>query len=181
MVVIRNNFWLWLMVLALATTSQTSAQEPPAIADLEKQLVAAVAKVEKSVVAVARVRKDKHEPGGGLARLEKLLRPSEEDGAATPAELGAGVIVDPRGLVLTTYHLLGDAREFEHRVHSAGCRGNGIAAATGDREENAGKRGQAENEPRRTGDHRLPSGQARRAGSRARARNAQIAPYDIWS
>jgi serine protease Do len=107
-------------LLALVTVG-ASAQEatlPAAIAELEQQLVAAVAKAEPSLVAVARVRKTGRDAGGGLARLQRLLAPSEESAeqGAAPAELGTGVIVDPRGLILTTYHLLGEAPEHDYAV-----------------------------------------------------------------
>lgn len=110
-------FFAWLSeLLSLAGLAQET-QVAPSVVDLERQIVSAVEKAGPAVVAVARVRKQG--PGeGGLARLEKLLMPSEEAAAesSTPADFGAGVIIDARGLVLTTYHLLGNPKENEYAV-----------------------------------------------------------------
>jgi serine protease Do len=103
-----------------------------AAAALEKNLVAAIAKAEKSVVAVARVRKDR---SGETFRLE--LRPDPFDRAPVlsaapqptdpdfiPNEYGSGVVVDRRGLILTAYHGLGEDSEYyvttcERKVYKA--------------------------------------------------------------
>lgn len=116
----------WCLHLALfgavvGAARGSQAQElavPAAVADLEKQLIAAVEKAGPSLVAVTRMRKVGRDAGAGLARLERLLMPSEEavnEGAA-PAEFGTGVIVGSHGLILTTYHLLGDPQEHEFGV-----------------------------------------------------------------
>jgi serine protease Do len=108
---------LLLALVAVDALAQEAAL-PAGVAELEQQLIAAAAKAEPSLVAIARVRKTGRDEGGGLARLQRLLTPSEEspEQAAAPAELGAGVIVDPRGLILTTYHLLGAAKEHDYAV-----------------------------------------------------------------
>jgi serine protease Do len=86
---------------------------------LEKQLVQAIASAEQGVVAIARVRKPS-DPGA-------LARPPFEDGfpgappSATdpnfiPNEYATGVVIDPDGLILTTYHVLGDPDENDYYV-----------------------------------------------------------------
>lgn len=83
---------------------------------LETQIVAATEKARPAVVAVARIRKAASGPNG-FARLERLLKPSV-DGADSfaPAELGTGVIVDGRGLVLTTCHSLSGVKDSDYAV-----------------------------------------------------------------
>lgn len=101
------------LILAAATAS---AQEPSgleAAAVLESSLTHAIAAAEKSVVAIARVRK---EPPGDSVRLEYRPdpfgnRPALPDPNFVPNEYGTGVIVDRRGLVLTAAHVLGDEND----------------------------------------------------------------------
>ncbi len=116
------------VVLALATTA--SAQEPTgleAAATLERSLERTIAGTEKSVVAIARVRKD--QPGDSV-RLEVRPDPFGSQIAPTdpnfvPNEYGAGVVVDRHGLVLTAAHVLGDENDSyfittsERRVYRA--------------------------------------------------------------
>ena len=109
------------LAVALAA-SALHAQEPSglgAAAAIENALVQSIASAEKSVVAVARVRK---EQGGDSVRLE--LRPdafgrrlsigsppSPTDPSFVPNEYGTGVVVDRRGLILTACHVLGDEND----------------------------------------------------------------------
>ncbi len=85
---------------------------------MEARLVEAIATAEKSVVAIARVRKEK--PG---ERLPAELRPNPfgrgplwvpkpTDPDFVPQEFASGVVVDARGLVLTVYHVLGEDSEY---------------------------------------------------------------------
>ncbi len=107
-----------------------AAEEPSgleAAAALENSLVKAIAGAEKSVVAIARVRK---EQPGESARREFRPHPFGDEIAPTdpsfvPNEYGAGVVVDRRGLVLTAAHVLGDENDSyyittaERRVYRA--------------------------------------------------------------
>jgi serine protease Do len=90
-----------------------------AAAAIENALVQTISAAEKSVVAVARVRK---EQSGESVRLE--LRPDAfgrrlsvgrplppTDPNFVPNEYGAGVVVDRRGLILTASHVLGDEND----------------------------------------------------------------------
>ncbi|MCA9163282.1 MAG: trypsin-like peptidase domain-containing protein [Planctomycetales bacterium] len=89
------------------------AQESPVddpVAVVQKAVTDAIAKAESSVVAIARVRKreKKFDPTG------VSIDPSSTD--FIPQHFGAGVVVDPQGLILTTYHLLGDPEKFDYIV-----------------------------------------------------------------
>jgi S1-C subfamily serine protease len=103
-----------------------------AVAAIEKVLVDTIARNEKSVVAIARVRKE--QPGENLhfefrpdafgRRLGQTspLRPTDPN--FVPNEYGTGVVVDRRGLILTAYHVLGEDSEYyvttsERKVYAA--------------------------------------------------------------
>jgi serine protease Do len=70
---------------------------------MERALVDVIARCERSVVAVARARKD--------VVADKLTDPT-----FIPNEFGTGVIVDRRGLVLTNLHVLGDPEANHYAV-----------------------------------------------------------------
>ena len=99
--------------------------QSPAKADLaaalEQSLVEAIARAEKSVVAIARVRKER--PGEavrweprpdpfGAGRSLGLSAPRPTDPEFVPNEFAAGVVVDRRGSVVTVGHLLEDDCEY---------------------------------------------------------------------
>src|SRR5208282_3591741 len=107
------------MLLALTLPGTVRGDDPAglaAVAVIENSLVQTIAAAEKSVVAVARVRK---EPPGDSVRLE--FRPDPfgrrlamaaplppTDPSFVPNEYGTGVVVDRRGLILTACHVLGE-------------------------------------------------------------------------
>lgn len=112
-------------LLAVLSASPLSAQAPDsgieAAAAMEKALVGVIAKAEKSVVAIARVRRER--PGellnlevrpdafGGMrAVASPALRPGDPD--FVPNQYATGVVVDPRGHVLTVYHALGEDSDY---------------------------------------------------------------------
>ena len=70
---------------------------------MERTLVDVIARCERSVVAIARARKN--------VGAEKLTDPT-----FIPNEFGTGVIVDRRGLVLTNLHVLGDPEDNHYAV-----------------------------------------------------------------
>ena len=87
---------------------------------MEKVLVTAIARAEKSVVAIARVRK---EQPGEVIRLEprpdpfgrrpaSIGGPEPTDPDFIPNEFATGVVVDRRGLILTVYHALGEQSDY---------------------------------------------------------------------
>lgn len=94
-----------------------TAQEPSglqAAIAMESLLVEAIAKAEKSVVAVARLRKPTSDASPAADLLEGLggegadlfSDPTRPD--FVPHDFGSGVVIDSRGLILTTYHVVGD-------------------------------------------------------------------------
>jgi S1-C subfamily serine protease len=105
------------------------AQEPPsgidAAAAMEKVLVDVIGRTEKSVVAIARVRREKPgetfqlelrpDPFGRRPAPMSLAQPTDPD--FIPNEYGAGVVVDRRGLVLTAYHVLGEDSDYYVTTH----------------------------------------------------------------
>ena len=100
---------------ASAALAQDKAASPlEAVAALEQVVVEAIAKAEKSVVAIARIRK------GGEGPLVSPLEPPpierfQGDADPTspgfvPSEFGTGVVIDAKGLIVTNYHVLGDVK-----------------------------------------------------------------------
>ena len=114
------------------------AQESPsgldAAAAIEKTFVDVIARTEKSVVAIARVRRERL---GEVFQLElrpdpfgrrpmPLAPPQPTDPDFIPNEYAAGVFVGP-GLVLTAAHVLGDESDYyvttiQHKVYKATVR-----------------------------------------------------------
>lgn len=87
-------------VLAQPGSGIAIAQEPTGLQmalAMEELLVEAIAKAEKSVVAISRVPRG--ERGGG-----DTLEPTDPD--FVPDVFGSGVIIDRRGYILTNAHLL---------------------------------------------------------------------------
>ncbi len=95
-----------------------------AAAAIERTLVDVIARCEKSVVAIARVRKD--QPGETFsleARPDPFGRrpvapadPDPTDPDFIPNEYGTGVVIDRAGLILTAYHVLGENSEYYVRT-----------------------------------------------------------------
>ena len=101
---------------------------------MEKVLVEAIARGEKSVVAIARVRKERAERDVPLRVASRSVRPPPERGppvrsrpirASFPASTAAGVVVDRRGLILTAYHVLGEESDYYVTTRSGRCIGRG--------------------------------------------------------
>src|SRR5262245_21234480 len=121
---IRSRLCLAALVsepLILFAPAATTAQEPApsgleAAAALEKAVVDAIAKAEKSVVAIARVRKDGSDPAVPRDVDQPRLPPpvpevsDPTDPDFVPSEFGTGVVIDAKGLIVTNYHVLGDTK-----------------------------------------------------------------------
>jgi serine protease Do len=108
------------------------AQEISGTVALEQSLVVAIARAERSVVAVARVRKEqpgelfpleiRPDPFGRSPLLPAAPQPTDPD--FLPNEYASGVIVDSGGLILTSYRVLADDSEYyvttaDHRIYKA--------------------------------------------------------------
>ncbi len=112
------------LVGVLAANAPAQERSPTgleAAAALEQAVIEAVARAEKSVVAIARVRRDGSRPAaGGEAdplippRLPDVVDPTDPDFA--PSEFGSGVVIDAKGLIVTNYHVLGDTKSADYFV-----------------------------------------------------------------
>jgi serine protease Do len=103
----------WCPVLAEETTRLQAA------AALEDALSSAIAQGEKSVVAIARVKRSDHDLNSrldfqpdsfGRLRSNNLPQPGEHD--FIPNEYATGVVVDASGLILTANHVLRDDSDY---------------------------------------------------------------------
>lgn len=82
---------------------------PRAALAIENAFVRAIAAAEKSVVAVARLRK----------RTDPIPQDPAQPGFV-PDEYGTGVVVSRDGLILTAYHVIGNPDENDYAVWVAG-------------------------------------------------------------
>jgi serine protease Do len=129
-----------LLILSSTLTSPARAQvshsAAEATAAIEKVLVDVIARSEKSVVAIARVRREtaadrlplENRPDPFGRRTLPPIPPQPTDPDFVPNEYGTGVVVDRRGLILTAYHLLGDDSDyyvttFGHKTYRATIKG----------------------------------------------------------
>jgi len=114
----------WLKLIALfavlvLATGRSFGQEPSGLevaTAMEEALVEVIAGADKSVVAVARVRKER--PGETFKiefppdpfgrRFMPSGQPQPTDPDFIPNEFASGLFVDRRGLILTAYHVLGE-------------------------------------------------------------------------
>jgi serine protease Do len=124
-----------LLLATLSIGNRGGAQDSPAgenATALESSLVDAIARAEKSVVAIARVKKEsagdsllvesRPDPFGRRPFLSSPPQPTDPD--FVPNEYGTGVVVDRQGLILTEYQLLDDDSDYyvtttDHRVFKA--------------------------------------------------------------
>lgn len=83
---------------------------------LERAVTSAVARAEKSIVAIARYRKDGPPLAGlqGGPRLDPERPGMLQDRA--PNELATGIVIDRAGYIVTNYHALGDPAENNYKV-----------------------------------------------------------------
>ncbi len=99
----------------------TGRTGPETVAAVQQVLVEAIARAEKSVVAIARVRRippgetwnleSRPDPFGGR-RVLPVRPPDPTDPDFIPNEFATGVVIDRRGLVLTAYHVLGEESDY---------------------------------------------------------------------
>lgn len=80
-------------------------------------MVEAIARAERSVVAIARLPRDPERRGGELsALLPGASRQDPSDRAFVPQEFGSGVVLDASGLILTARHVVGDPQTADYQV-----------------------------------------------------------------
>jgi len=117
--------WLVLAVMGFAAGGVARAQAPvsgvDAVGAIQQAVVEAIARAEKSVVAIARVRRERPgetlnlearpDPFGGR-RLMAVTPPRPTDPDFIPTEYATGVVIDRAGLVVTVYHALGDESDY---------------------------------------------------------------------
>lgn len=112
----------WLLLVILPCLAQAQQPSPLTTATALQQLITgAIERAEKSVVSIARVRKD--QPPSQLLRplpeaiTERSLQFSDPtDPKFVPTEFGTGVVIDAAGLILTNHHVLGDVRQADYFV-----------------------------------------------------------------
>jgi len=114
------------LVAERTARGQAPASAAETAAALENVLVETIARGERSVVAIARVRRERPgeawntevrpDPFGGRRVLPALL-PKPGDPDFMPNEFATGVVVDRAGLVLTVYHVLGEESDYYVTAH----------------------------------------------------------------
>jgi serine protease Do len=122
---ISSVAWLALPTLLVAVGGVARGQAPAsggdAVAAIQQAVVDAIARAEKSVVAIARVRRERPgetvdleprpDPFGGR-RVMAVPSPRPTDPEFIPSEYAAGVVIDRTGLILTAYHVLGEESDY---------------------------------------------------------------------
>jgi serine protease Do len=114
-----------LLVCSVIGWQRPAAAEEPsglqAALVIEQALMQAIARSEKSVVSIARVRRSDTPRDGRSDLLNQLEQPfatanpiDPTDPDFVPNEFAAGVVVDPSGLILTNCHVID--RESDHYV-----------------------------------------------------------------
>lgn len=122
--------------MAESSRAQDAPPPPDAAVAMQNALVNVIAKTEKSVVAIARVRKEqpgetfqmefRPDPFGRKPTPMSAPQPTDPD--FIPNEYGAGVVVDRAGLILTACHVLGDDSDYyvtthDHKIYKATVKG----------------------------------------------------------
>lgn len=104
--------------LGLLAGRLAAAQEPgaEAVTQIERRLVETIARCEKSVVAIACVRKPKARPDVESSPFFPAMRNNDDWSQFVPNEYGTGVVIDRQGLILTAYHVLGDLTANDYYV-----------------------------------------------------------------
>lgn len=105
-----------LLVGYLPTMAQESFSADLSVAlQLEEAVTSAIARAERSVVALARVRKPAADAEffQGL-QLSRELDPTDPN--FIPNDFAAGVVVDADGLILTNYHVLRDVEDSNYYI-----------------------------------------------------------------
>lgn len=129
----------WLAMAPIAPVRGQQPAPPDSALDLasalERTMTEVVARAEKSVVAIARVKDNSSEalnrearPDPFGQRLTPPVVPSPTDPDFVPNDYATGVVVDRRGLILTTYQTLGENSTYyvtthDHKTYRASIKG----------------------------------------------------------
>lgn len=117
----------WMVVPIAAAHGQQAAPPDSGLelaSALERAMIEVVARAEKSVVAIARIKENSSEALNREARPDPFGRrlitpvaPSPTDPDFIPNDYATGVVVDRRGLILTTYQALGENSVYYVTTH----------------------------------------------------------------
>ncbi len=107
-----------------AADQQASAAARFSVLDLQNAAAEAIARAEKSVVAIARVRRDRSLTDrtriSPLRGIPFSVDPSPLDPDFVPTHYGSGVIISPDGFIVTCAHVIDDPRLYDYYVWTAG-------------------------------------------------------------
>lgn len=114
-----------LAVALLVRAVGRETAEADVVDAIERSMIEAIERAERSVVAISRVRKPQSgdtfplefRPDPFGRRLAPAPDPQPTDPDFIPSEYGTGVVVDARGLILTAHHVLGEDSEYYVTSH----------------------------------------------------------------
>lgn len=137
-ITIRPLVLLWVgLVATTLVASPGMAQSSAEI--LQSAVIEAIAKAERSVVAIASIPKNTGTSRLGLLDLQRQfldpdqlpvdrLEPTSPD--YLPGRFSSGVILDQSGHIVTTYHSLGDPRKHDYVIWHGGESGRAVRVTT---------------------------------------------------
>lgn len=116
--------WVAVIGVALPRAGAQQVDELLAARALQKAMVDAIARAERSVVAIARVRRRQQSRDSigslskGILDADALGLPERKptDPEFVPNEFATGVVIDSEGHVLTNYHVLGNPDDNDYYV-----------------------------------------------------------------
>jgi serine protease Do len=114
------------LLLALLALGPAALAQTGPVTAIEKAVQDAIAKSQESVVALARVRKEgrdhsaeRFDAAPGIFQPEEIASVSDPTNPNfVPQEYGSGVAIDRAGLLVTTYHVLGDISKNDYYIWS---------------------------------------------------------------
>jgi serine protease Do len=121
--VFARDIGLGLVAWVAATSQPAIGQDASPLATataMQRLVVETIERAEKSVVAIARVRRDSGQPtvadNIAVPILPGLGGAEPSDRAFVPSEFGSGVVIDAKGLILTNFHVVGDHRTADYFI-----------------------------------------------------------------
>ncbi len=130
--------WMF-TAIALSCLSGLPLAGQDAVVQLQASVIAAIAKAEPSVVAIACIPKNEAATRLGLPDIQgqffdpnrlplDRLDPTSSD--YLPGKFASGVVIDQAGHIVTTYHALGDPRKHDYVIWHQGNAGRAVRVAT---------------------------------------------------